>query len=87
MLMLVVHKFRRDQKLQSSFALPKDVPEPKVLIVFFPFSWGPEWDWADFRAGQDAPAGGPGRGHHQSPLTTGEDLPRPHHRLREDHLS
>lgn len=36
MLILVLHKFRRDQKLQSSFALPKDVPEPKVLIVFFP---------------------------------------------------
>lgn len=35
MLILVLHIFRRDQKLQSSFALPKDVPEPKVLIVFF----------------------------------------------------
>lgn len=53
----------------------------------FSFSWGPEWDWADFRAGQDAPAGGPGRGHHQPPLTTGENVPRSHHRLREDHLS
>lgn len=35
MLILVFQKVRREQKLQSSFVFPKNVPEPKVLTVFF----------------------------------------------------
>lgn len=45
-------------------------------------SRGPERDREDIRAGQIPAAGDPGRRHHQSPRTAGQNLPGAHRRLR-----
>lgn len=45
-------------------------------------SRGPERDREDIRAGQIPAAGDPGRRHHQSPGTAGQNLPGAHRGLR-----